>query len=141
MFSFSPICECLVESGTLCTICEEIAAEMRTDLVQLGAKPNTAINLLQFWMRHYPELVTLKNGDEIHISREQLRMRLQSDNPSIQLTSIERGLKHAGLKVIQSTHGQVSVKIWKVNRDRTKDVKPLVDNKVTRQFKKKKLVK
>jgi hypothetical protein len=119
---FSFPCKCLY-SGWLCEMCEEVAAEMRQEvtLVQLGAKPNASIALLQSWLNIYPELVAIKNGNEIHISREQLCKRLKVDFPGVVITSVERGFKHAGLEVTQTTHRGM-VKIWQVKL--SDDAKP-----------------
>jgi len=126
------LCGCLNASGTLCANCEQVAEEMRVQqemslLIQLGAKRCTALSVLESWLRSYPELVALKPGPgdelQLHVRREDLKSRMQTDRPDVIFTSIERGLKHAGLAVVQSTHGNVAVKIWKVKQP-SEEAKP-----------------
>jgi len=80
--------------------------------------PSAVLNLHNM-LDAFPELVylvRLENGDiEVHFLRDKLIKALRSEEdkfPSLVFTSFERGLKHAGMEVTQSTHGQTQVKKW-----------------------------
>merc|ERR1711991_158136 len=60
--------------------------------------PSAVLNLHNM-LDAFPELVYL-------VRREEDKF------PSLVFTSFERGLKHAGMEVTQSTHGQTQVKKW-----------------------------
>jgi hypothetical protein len=81
--------------------------------------PSSILSLTNM-LTHFPELVFVvrnaANGEfEVHFLRDRLikTLRLHENRfPNLVFTSFERGLKHAGMEVIQSTHGQIQVKKW-----------------------------
>merc|ERR1711964_694013 len=84
----------------------------------MGTTPSAVLNLHNM-LDAFPELVylvRLENGDiEVHFLRGKLIKALRSEEdkfPSLVFTSFERGLKHAGMEVTQSTRGQITIKRW-----------------------------
>jgi len=82
------------------------------------AMPSAILNL-KAMLQTFPELVYLErlpNGDiEVLFERDQLIKALRQEEekfPQLVFTSFERGLKHAGMEVTQSTHGQITIKRW-----------------------------
>jgi hypothetical protein len=80
----------------------------------------SSIQTLSNLMQHFPELCYVvrdaANQFEVHFLRDRLIKALRNQEskfPNLVFTSFERGLKHAGLEVTQSTHGQVAVKKWR----------------------------
>jgi len=81
--------------------------------------PSSIVSLTNMLM-HFPELVYVvrnaaNNEFEVHFLRDRLikTLRLHENRfPNLVFTSFERGLKHAGMEVIQSTHGQIQVRKW-----------------------------
>lgn len=80
--------------------------------------PSAVLNLHNM-LNAFPDLVylvRLDSGDiEVHFLRDKLIKALRSEEdkfPALVFTSFERGLKHAGMEVTQSTHGQTQVKKW-----------------------------
>ena len=89
---------------------EEIEPE-ESLLNRLGKK--TVKTQLEALMKSYPKLVYFE-GTELHFIRAELILSLKSDKrfADFIFTSFERALKHAGLKVRESTHGTNKVKKW-----------------------------
>ena len=70
-------------------------------------------------LKVYPDLVylahnTRANRLEVHFVRTLLIKQLEEDQsfPGLVFTAFERGLKHAGMYVITTTHNQMAVKRW-----------------------------
>ena len=72
---------------------------------------------LEDMLRYYTELMYVevaegaRNGLELCCARDTLMHKVKDDPrfPNLVFTSFERGLKHAGLYVTQSTHGKVKL--------------------------------
>jgi len=86
------------------------------------AMPSAIINLHAMLLAH-PDLVYLDRMEdgaiEVHFHRDQLIKALRQEEekfPALVFTSFERGLKHAGMEVTQSTHGQITVKKWAMKK-------------------------
>ncbi len=85
----------------------------------------TSIVTLHELLLHFPQLVYVARSEEsneleLHFHRERLLQSLrieQAKFPDLVFTSFERGLKHAGLAVIQSTHAGEKVKKWATRKD------------------------
>jgi hypothetical protein len=74
-------------------------------------------------IRDHPELIwvvqSAENQFELHYERSTLISALRKKGSiSFELTSFERGLKHLKMEVFQTTHGEGSVKKWKMNREK-----------------------
>lgn len=74
-------------------------------------------------LKYFPDLVyvdILPSGEyEVNFYREQVIRKLKQEEskfPNIVFTSFERGLKHAGMEVTQSTHGQTPIKKWAMKK-------------------------
>ena len=82
----------------------------------------SAITTLEALFEAFPRQCFLsKRGDEYDLCflREELMGELKrameaESFPKIVFTSFERGLKHAGLEVTQSTHGHIPLKKWRL---------------------------
>jgi hypothetical protein len=86
---------------------------------QEGRCLSSAIVNLECMLKHFPEYVYIEYSDrgelEIHFVRDKLLKTLRNEEerfPALVFTSFERGLKHAGMEVTQSTHGQTQIKKW-----------------------------
>jgi hypothetical protein len=84
----------------------------------------TSIATLADLLKQFPELVfVVRKADnelELHCQRESLVEALCANKdmfPHLVFASFERGLKHAGMEVTQSTHGQEKVKKWAIKKD------------------------
>jgi hypothetical protein len=85
----------------------------------------TSITTLSNLLLHFPKLIYVvpsetSNELELHFWREQLLQALfleEAKFPGLVFTSFERGLKHAGMEVTQSTHGGRKVKKWAIRKD------------------------
>lgn len=127
------LCECIVHQGRLCATCEHVALyaarllfaehaetveEKFADFVRAVHKTKipSALLLVMEFIGEYPEYVgvrqTASGAFEIFFLRAQFAEVLRKERPAVILTSVERGLKHAGLFVSQSTHSGV-VKEWR----------------------------
>ena len=61
-------------------------------------------------------VILVQDGNfELHYHRKALLAELTAYG-TFNMTSFERGLKHAGLRVIQTTHGKVAIKKWTTKR-------------------------
>jgi len=88
--------------------------------VYYGFLPSS-IQTLKTILNKYPDLACIKKNNEqseVHMHRDALLKKLRNDYPAIIMTSFERGLKHAGMEVLQSTHGEVVIKIWGINKSK-----------------------
>jgi hypothetical protein len=98
-----------------------IAAEFVNSFRSEGRGLPSSIQTLSSLMLQFPDLCyvvqdMLTNQFEVHFLRDRLikaLRRQESKFPNLVFTSFERGLKHAGMEVTQSTHGQVAVKKWR----------------------------
>ncbi len=84
----------------------------------------TSIVTLRALLLHFPKLVfVVRNTDnefELHFWRDSLLQALRMEEakfPKLVFTSLERGLKHAGMEVTQSTHGGEKLKKWGIKKD------------------------
>lgn len=92
--------------------------------------------LLKKMLKDYPEFVWLEKdyfgNFELCFKRGPLKnfIRKPSDNfpDGIIIESFERALKHAGLEVIQTTHGTNDVKKWRIKEKEKKSKKRDRDN-------------
>lgn len=87
------------------------------DMMNNGTVKNRLLSL----MEEFHDLVYVE-ANELHFVRDKLIRQLKK-NPtfeSLVFTSFERGLKHAGLTVIASTHGGNRVKKWGLQSKKTK---------------------
>ncbi len=98
----------------------EVAAAFVSSFRSEGRGLPSSIQTLNNLMQSFPDLcyvVRDASGQfEVHFLRDRLIKMLrqqESKFPNLVFTSFERGLKHAGLEVTQSTHGQVAVKKWR----------------------------
>ncbi len=96
-----------------------LATEFVNSFRREGRPLPSSILSLNNMLLHFPELVYVvrnpANEFEVHFLRDRLikTLRLhESRFPNLVFTSFERGLKHAGMEVTQSTHGQIQVKKW-----------------------------
>jgi hypothetical protein len=96
----------------------DVAAFINSFRQEGRAMPSSILNLKAMLLA-FPELVYLErldSGDtEVLFQRDQLIKTLRSEEerfPQLVFTSFERGLKHAGMEVTQSTHGQITIKRW-----------------------------
>ena len=94
----------------------------------------TPINDLQIMLNRFPKLVRIVKYDdsfELCFNRDIIKKELEitmNDLTTIKLfnkriifTSFERGLKHSGLIVVESTHGTNNIKRWKLNEKKNSD--------------------
>lgn len=89
-----------------------------------GRTTPSAIIHLEAMLRLFPDLVWLsrsvETGElEVLFQRDKLIKALRHEEdkfPALVFTSFERGLKHAGMEVTQSTHGQVTIKKWAMKK-------------------------
>jgi len=123
---------------------EEGQLAMQTDFLASFKKGDdkvpSAITTLESLFRTFPKLCYLqKCGNEVDLCfvREELMQQLklateQGRFPKIVFTSFERGLKHAGMEVTQSTHGHIPIKKWRVKagfvKSPTKKIKKRKDS-------------
>jgi hypothetical protein len=85
----------------------------------------TSLVTLRDLLLHFPKLVYVvrsetSNEMELHFWRKQLLQALRPEQakfPDLVFTSFERGLKHTGMEVTQSTHGGRKVKKWAIRKD------------------------
>lgn len=112
----APINRCISPVNSLSDVSAAFIASFRSEGRGLPSSIQTLSNLMQ----HFPELCYVVRDAagqfEVHFLRDRLIKALrqqESKFPNLVFTSFERGLKHAGLEVTQSTHGQVAVKKWR----------------------------
>lgn len=74
-------------------------------------KTNTLVNL-KWLLDEHPTLVQIVGNNELHYQRSALVQVLRNDS-GFNLTAFERGLKHLGLRCVQTTH-HVYVKKWRI---------------------------
>lgn len=69
---------------------------------------------LLFLFKRYPQYIQLKDSGvkELWCARRKLRKDLDTEHPTFNFDSFERGLKNGGLAVIESTHGRTKWKKW-----------------------------
>jgi len=103
---------------------DEEQARLAARFIDLFRRPNkalsSAVKQLEDMLRYYTELMYVevaegaRNGLELCCARDTLMHKVKDDPrfPNLVFTSFERGLKHAGLYVTQSTHGKVPIKRW-----------------------------
>lgn len=70
---------------------------------------------LKWLLDEYPTLVSIPNEFELHYQRAALMQKLADEKQKLNMTAFERGLKHIGLKCVQTTHKEY-VKVWKQTR-------------------------
>jgi len=90
---------------------------------QEGRCLSSAIVNLDCMLKNFPEYVYIEHNEEgdleIHFVRDKLLKALRNEEerfPALVFTSFERGLKHAGMEVTQSTHGQTQIKKWAMKK-------------------------
>lgn len=123
------LCECIVETGDLCSVCLEVSGYAARLTQEPGDRrfldflhnlhgrklPSALANLLDF-LKTYPRLCFVRvahDGQfEVCFYRSEIVSALERDRPSFIFTSFERGMKHAKFYVYQSTHCGV-VKVWR----------------------------
>ena len=122
------------EQSTTIAASAPVSSEKRKDMPDVSAFINSfrqegrtmpsSILTLKAMLLAFPDLVYLErldSGDiEILFQRDQLIKALRSEEerfPQLVFTSFERGLKHAGMEVTQSTHGQITIKRWGMKKN------------------------
>ena len=70
---------------------------------------------LKWLLDEYPSLICIPNEFELHYQRAALVQQLADEKQPLNMTAFERGLKHMGLKCVQTTHKEY-VKVWKQTR-------------------------
>ena len=71
---------------------------------------------LTFMFREHPKYVRIEKTDgvlELSFERKRLIEKLRESRPKLDFISFERGLKHTGMKVTQTTHGNTWKK-WRI---------------------------
>lgn len=86
-------------------------------------KKSTARTNLKMMMNKFPELVWVNSDDELCFRRDELIKALRTKASDLIFTSFERGLKHSGLTVIESTHGDTIVKRWAFKNEKNEKKK------------------
>jgi hypothetical protein len=94
--------------------------EWALDFLSLYTKRTfSAIETVKRLFFGFPELIYIHCTNEGHLELHYNRKRLYTELNvfwTFNMTSFERGLKHAGLYVIRGTHGRVPIKIWGIKK-------------------------
>ena len=79
-------------------------------------RKSIALNNLKWLLDEFPTLVSIENdGYELVYHRMALIQTFAVQRITFNMTAFERGLKHLGLKCVQTTH-KVYVKKWRVSQ-------------------------
>lgn len=70
----------------------------------------SSIRMLIYMLKQFPDYIYITNN-ELHYMKKILVDKMKCEKKFI-MVSFERSLKHAGFKVIQTTHGEENIKKW-----------------------------
>lgn len=121
------LCNCIL-SGHLCRPCESLAdygawllgdagvARLVRTLLLEGKLERAGVKQLIHCLQEYPQLAYVYMVDratfDVYLHRADLVECLRVNGSNFVFTSVERGLKHAGFVVAQTSHAGIP-KIWR----------------------------
>ena len=127
------LCWCIL-AGELCETCVRVSDDMRSALSvrdaslayvkavsRMYSKVPQSVQTLHTLMDRFPTLVYVRTSlvdglPDVVFRRAVLCDVLRHHMPTLVMTSLERGLKHAGFVVRQTTHGSNDEKLWRLTR-------------------------
>ena len=78
-------------------------------------KENGSIRMLQYLLKHFPLFFTLTESDgsiELSYNTKSVSMDITAATPYFEIRAWERGLKHAGMELVQKHPN--TIKKWRV---------------------------